>query len=311
MRIFRDPPSPRPEARAVVTIGNFDGVHLGHQALIERCRQVAQGTSPVAAITFEPSPRAWFDPASAPPRLTGPAQKLALLARTGVDLAWVMRFNGRSAALEADAFVREVLVESLAARHLVIGPDFRFGRGRVGDFELLAALGRKHGFSVEALAPVQAGGQTVSSTAIRAALAANDLELAERCLGRRYTLCGRVIRGLQLGRKLGYPTANVRPPAGNGALAGIFAVHARVDGGTWRPGVASLGRRPTVSDGEATLEVHLFDFDGDLYGRRLETRFDAWLREERRFEDLAALTAQMRKDEDEARVRLAAMTRED
>jgi len=295
----------------VVTIGNFDGVHLGHRALVDQCRRVAGDDGQVAVVTFEPSPRAWFDAASAPPRLTGPAQKLALLRAAGVDLAWVMRFNDRSAALGAEDFVREVLVDGLNARHVVIGPDFRFGRGREGDFARLASLGASLGFSVEALEPVLAGDQYVSSTAIRSALSDHDLDLARRCLGRRYGLCGRVVRGQRLGRKLGYPTANVHPPRGGGALAGIYAVHARVDGGDWRPGVASLGRRPAVGGGEPMLEVHLFDFDGDLYGRRLETRFEAWIREERNFDDLAALTAQMKNDENEARARLAATPLED
>ncbi|KAA9132544.1 bifunctional riboflavin kinase/FAD synthetase [Marinihelvus fidelis] len=311
MRFFRDPPDPGPDGPTVVTIGNFDGVHLGHQALIRRCRQVAGESGRVAVVTFEPLPRAWFSPDTAPPRLAGPAQKLALLQSAGVDLAWVMRFNGRSAALGADDFVTRVLVQGLAATHVVIGHDFRFGCGREGDFDRLRELGRAHGFGVEALAPVQVDGQTVSSTVVRAALTAGRFDQAAAALGRRYTLCGRVIRGRQLGRKLGYPTANVRPPRGGSPLAGIYAVHARVAGGPWRPGVASLGHRPAVGGGEALLEVHLFDFDGDLYGQRLETRFVEWIREERNFDDLAALTAQMNNDEDRARAILAAATPED
>lgn len=321
MRIFRDPKAARLSDGSVVTIGNFDGVHRGHQALIERCRERAGEHSgqqsgaelEVAVVTFEPLPRFWFDRQSAPPRLTGPAHKLALLASHGVDLAWAMRFNGALASMPAPEFVRRVLVEGLAARHLVLGGDFRFGRRREGGLDLLEDLGRVHGYTVEMLPSVEDGGKRISSTRVRAALAEGRFEDASRLLGRPFSLCGRVVAGQRLGRSLGYPTANLRRPDGKCPVAGVFAVRARVHGrgpdepgsGTWRDGVANLGVRPAVGGGEPLLEVHLFDFDGDLYGRRLETHFVAKLRDEAHFETLDALKSQMCQDEARAREWLA------
>lgn len=309
MRFFRDPPRLDPDSSSVVTIGNFDGVHVGHQALISRCRELARPGESVAVVTFEPLPRAWFDPASAPARITGPAQKLAALDKSGVDLAWMMRFNGRLAAMSAREFVEAVLVRGLRARHVLLGPDFRFGRGREGDVAQMSALGDALGFGVETLDPVQVGGKRVSSTGIREAMAAGKIRRAASWLGRPVTLCGRVVRGRRLGRELGYPTANVQLPRGGSPLNGIFAVRARVGAGTesdfWYDGVANVGHRPAAGGGDALLEVHLFDFDGGLYGRWLETRFVERLREEQDFPGLDALVAQMKQDETRARAVLA------
>ena len=304
MRFFRDLDHTGLSGGSVVTIGNFDGVHLGHRALLERCRVRAGTALDVALVTFDPLPGEWFHGAAAPPRLTGMAQKHVLLARAGVDLTWMMRFNGRLAAMPAPDFVQAILVGGLGARAVVVGGDFRFGNEREGDSALLRRLGQAWGFETEVMAAVEVGGERVSSTRIRAALSAGDLATAEALLGRPYSLCGRVVRGERLGRRLGYPTANIRPPRAACALGGVFAVQVREPGGRWRPGVASLGSRPAVGGRETLLEVHLFDFAGDLYGRRLETRFVAKLRDEADFPGLEALVAQMREDEQRARALL-------
>lgn len=310
MRIYRDPHAAVVSQSSVVSIGNFDGVHLGHQALLQRCGELRQPHQELAVVTFDPLPRFYFDRQSAPPRLTGPGQRLALLARGGVDLTWMMRFNARLAAMPAQDFVRQVLVRGLGASAVVVGDDFRFGRGREGTLDLLRGLGDEHGFSVHVHPPVVVDAQRVSSTAIRTALAGGDLRQAERWLGRPFSLCGRVVRGRQLGRTLGYPTANVRTADGKCPARGVFAVRARLRAagadGPWHDGVANLGVRPVVGGGEPFLEVHLFDFHGDLYAQRLETRLIGKLRDERNFDSLEALRTQMQQDEDKARALLGA-----
>ncbi len=305
MRVFRDHHHRGLSAASVVAIGNFDGVHRGHQALIARARELAAGDKAVAVVSFEPLPRAWFDSANAPPRLTGPAEKLRLLGAAGVDLAWLLRFNGALAGMSAHDFVAQILVGGLGARVVIIGEDFRFGKGREGDLERMRALGHEFGFEVAPVADVTDGDLRISSTAIRNALAAGEFDRAALLLGRPYSVTGHVIRGKQLGRTLGYPTANIRPWRGSIPLQGVYAVRARVDGGPWRDGVASVGVRPAVGGGETLLEVHLFDFDGDLYGRRLETRFLARLRGEEDFASLDALVKQMNNDASAARAVLA------
>jgi riboflavin kinase/FMN adenylyltransferase len=327
MRLYRDHHHAELCAASAVAIGNFDGVHLGHQALLRQARDCASATSQavpggpgprdpeapagdgkadVAVVSFEPLPRRFFTPDSAPPRLAGPADKLRRLAAHGVDLTWLLRFNGALAGMSAEAFVERILVRGLRARHVVIGEDFRFGRGREGDLQVMVELGRRHGFETIAVPAVTHDGTRISSTAIRAALAEGDLDRAEAMLGRPYSVTGHVVRGRQLGRDLGYPTANLRPWGGATPLEGVFAVRARTGLGTWRDGVASVGVRPAVGGGEPLIEVHLFDFDGDLYGQRLETRFLERLRGEENFDDLGALVAQMKKDESDARAILAA-----
>lgn len=288
-----------------MAIGNFDGLHRGHQALLHRCTELAGDGLDPAVVTFEPLPREWFDPKGAPARLYSARDKVLGLRRAGMDLIGLMRFNDRLARLEAEEFVERLLVGGLRARHVVIGDDFRFGHRRRGDRGLLESLGEQHGFDVHAMETVASGGERVSSTAVREALSSGDLDRARELLGRPYRLCGRVIQGQQLGRTLGYPTANVRPPGPRCALSGVFAVRARVNGGDWRPGVASLGNRPVVGGGETLLEVHLFDTREGLYGQFLETEFVARLRDEMNFEGLEALVAQMRRDEDLAREKLA------
>lgn len=296
MRVFRGIPA-RASHSTVLTIGNFDGVHRGHRALLARLTGLAQQAGlPAAVMTFEPNPREFFAPQSAPARLASLREKLQLLAECGVDQAYVCAFNQRFAALTADEFV-ERIVRGLGVRHLMIGDDFRFGKGRSGDFALLQQAGKEHGFGVEAMETLVHEGERVSSSAVREALDAGDLEHAERLLGRPYCISGRVIHGQKLGRKLGYATANIQLKRLKAPLSGIFVV--TVDGIAGRPleGVASLGVRPTVSaSGRPTLEVYIFDFEGDLYRAHLRVNFLHKLRDEAKFDSLEALTAQIARD---------------
>jgi riboflavin kinase/FMN adenylyltransferase len=288
----------RARGRCALTIGNFDGVHRGHRALVERVTAKARELDVTSCVlTFEPHPREFFAGAAAPPRLTRLRDKLALLDTLGVDRVHVARFDRRFAALPAARFVEDVLVRGLAPRWLLVGRDFRFGAGRAGDYAALRGFGERHGFEVEAMPDVLFDGVRVSSSAARAALAAGELAAAERLLGHPYTISGRVAHGAKLGRSLGFPTANIplrRPPP----LAGIFAVE--VDG--LGRGVASLGRRPTVNPVPLPLlEVHLFDWDGELYGRHLSVRFLKKLRDEEKFDGLQALRAAIACDAHQAR----------
>jgi len=294
---------------SVVTVGNFDGLHVGHQALIRRCRERAGTDRRVAVVTFEPLPQTWFNPERAPARLQGVAHKLTLLQQFGVDRVWMLRFNRQLADMPPERFVRELLVEGLCAGHVVVGEDFCFGQGRTGNAEVLATLGTEMGFTTEVLPPVEVAGQRVSSTAIRKLLAQGELDQAATLLGRPYSMLGRVGHGLRLGRDLGYPTANVHLGYRPVPLQGVFAVQARREGGRWHDGVASLGRRPAVGGGDLLLEVHLFDFSGELYNRRLETRFIQRIRDEADFERLEDLVAQMRQDAAQARAVLSGTDR--
>ena len=310
MRVCRDQDHRELAASAVVTVGVFDGLHRGHRALIDRARSLCRDGDVLALVTFEPLPLVILDPQRAPARLTGTRQKLELLRAAGVDLVWMMRFNRQLADTSAQAFAAQ-LKSGLNARRVVVGSDFRFGRRREGDFASLQALGGEFGFEAESLPPVLVDGLRVSSTAVRAALSQAKFGIAERLLGRAYTLSGRVVRGQALGRQLGYPTANLRLPEGPLPLSGIFAVRARIDEGPWRDGVANLGYRPAVGGGEALLETHLFEFDGDLYGRRMEVRFVEKLRDEAHFDHLDGLVAQMKNDEAQARLVLAGANNSD
>ena len=246
MRVIRDNPGRQLLQSSVVMIGNFDGVHRGHQSLIECSKSLAETGQPLVVVTFEPTPRAWFGPESAPARLISVRQKLELLADKGVDLVWLMRFNQALAAVAPDDFVSAVLVDTLAARQVVIGQDFRYGRARQGDTGSLTRSGEQLGFGVNIVPMLEIGGEVVSSTLIRDCLAAGDLDEASRLLGRPYCMKGRVIRGRQLGRKLGYPTANMKLAATPSPLGGVFAIRARWGSGAWCDGVANLGTRPAV-----------------------------------------------------------------
>lgn len=302
--LFRDigGRSPTP-AGSVVCIGAFDGLHRGHQALIGRARARARERDlPLVGLSFEPLPREFFMAAEPPPRLSLPAAKLAGLRGLGVDVVGFLRFNAAMVAMPAEAFVHEVLVTKLQAREVWVGPDFRFGHRRGGDLALLQRMGHELGFITQVLPLVAEAGERVSSTAVRAALAAADFDHATALLGRPYTIAGRVVRGQQLGRTLGYPTANLRFGGKRPPLQGIFATRVHGIGARPMPSVSSLGTRPTVEGKAPLLEVHVFDFAGELYARRIEVEFVAKLRDEIRFDDLPALIAQMDRDAAEARM---------
>jgi riboflavin kinase/FMN adenylyltransferase len=299
VRIHRGLPASadRPVA---LTIGNFDGIHRGHQALLLRLIEAADDLRlPPAVMTFEPHPREFFAPESAPPRLTSLRAKLEFFRAFGIASVFVARFDRDLASLPPPAFIADVLVTRLGVRWVLVGDDFRFGRARAGDVHTLRAHART--FSVEAMGTVEAEGQRVSSTAVRDALNAGDMERVTALLGRPYAIAGRVGHGEKLGRQLGFPTANIalkhRP-----ALSGIFAVKVHGLPGGSRAGVASLGVRPTVtSGGRPLLEVFVFDFDQPIYGRRVTVEFLHKLRDEARYPDLDALAAQIRTDVAQAR----------
>ncbi|QDX80840.1 riboflavin biosynthesis protein RibF [Denitratisoma sp. DHT3] len=282
----------------VLTIGNFDGIHRGHVAMLERLTAKARELGlPSTVMTFEPHPREVFTPDQAPARLTSLREKLVLLEGFGVDHVYLCHFDRQLAALTAEDFIRRIVVEGLQARHVIIGDDFRFGRGRAGNFEMLRAAGRDAGFGVEAMNTVDHDGLRVSSSAVRDALAAGQLELAAHLLGRPYGIAGRVCHGDKIGRTLGFPTANVQLKRKRVPLTGVYA--AMVAGLDKRhlPGAASIGVRPTLRDGlRPTLEVYLLDFDQDIYGAHVTVYFMHKLREEAKFESLDALQAQIALD---------------
>ena len=287
---------------SVACIGAFDGLHLGHRALLRHAQSRARSLGlPVVAVGFEPLPREYFARGAEPPRLMLPRAKVQGLRALGMDAVGLLRFDARLASRDAVDFVDTVLVDRLAAREVWVGPEFGFGRGRGGNLSTLKELGLSRGFTAGEIAPVLEGGERVSSTRIRAALVAGDFKAANRLLGRPCALGGRVVRGRQLGRTLGFPTANLRFGGHQPALTGIHAtwVHG-LDGPPW-PSVSSIGTRPTVGGVEPLLETHLFDFDGDLYGRHIEVEFVAKLRDEVKFDDLDALVVQMHRDAAEAR----------
>ena len=302
-RLFRDVEGgPLCPQGSVVCIGAFDGLHLGHRALVRhaaaRARTLGLAT---VALSFEPLPREFFAPADPPPRLTLARAKFEGLRELGADLVGLLRFDARLASMPAEDFVREVLARRLSAREVWIGPDFRFGKGRTGDFALLQTLGAELGFTAQSIAPVLVDGERVSSTRIRGALAGGDFDTVARLLDRRYAIAGRVVRGKQLGRTLGYPTANLRYGGKRPPLQGIFATRVHGVGDAPIASVSSFGTRPTVAGVEPLLEAHLFDFDGDLYRQRIAVEFIARLRDELTFTDLPALVAQMHRDAAQAR----------
>ena len=302
MQIFRGIPTHADQPTAL-TIGNFDGVHLGHQAMLDQlARAAAQRGVVCALMTFEPHPREFFSPDQAPTRLTSLREKLELLAGCGVQRVYVVRFDYDLARIEPQAFIERILVQGLAARWILVGDDFRFGARRLGDFDLLAAAGRRHGFEVERMPTYAVGGVRASSTAVRERLARGDMEGAAQLLGRAYSISGRVVHGDKLGAKLGFPTANVRLQHNRPPVMGIFAVEVAGLVPTPLQGAASLGVRPTVrSDLTPVLEVHLFDFDREVYGKRVQVRFLKKLRDEEKFPDLAALSAAIGRDVDSAK----------
>lgn len=301
MELIRGQHNLRPRHRGcVATIGNFDGVHLGHQAILRQLA-AAQRHLPALVITFEPQPQEFFAPDKAPARLTRLREKLLALAALGVGRVLVLKFDRRLAEMPAQRFVEELLLEKLDVRHLVIGDDFRFGRGREGDFALLERAGETYGFRVANTPSYEVDGARVSSTRVREALGRGELTLAARLLGRRYAICGRVVHGDKRGRILGFPTANVDLRRHAAPLAGVYVVTLQGMAEGPLPGVANVGYRPTIAGGREHLEVHLFDFAGDLYGRHVQVDFLYHLRAERRFESLEALQRQIGQDVRQAR----------
>lgn len=291
-----------------VTIGNFDGLHLGHQAMLTRLREVARARGlPTCVLSFEPHPREFFAPEQAPARLSTLREKAEYLDRLGIDRLHVLRFDGTLAALAPEAFIETVLGRTLQAEYVLVGDDFRYGARRAGDFALLRESGGALGFEAESLPTVAVAGERASSTAVRQALAAGDLAHAAHLLGRPYSISGRVMHGDKLGRVLGFPTANIRLKHNRPPLMGIFAILLYGLNGVALQGVASLGRRPTVKGANAVpvLEAHIFDFNADIYGRRVRVEFLAKLRDEEKYPDLDTLVAQIRRDVDDAKQFLA------
>ncbi|MCX7153153.1 MAG: bifunctional riboflavin kinase/FAD synthetase [Proteobacteria bacterium] len=291
-----------------LTIGNFDGVHRGHQVMLARLSAKARALGlRMGVLTFEPHPREVFTPQSAPTRLTSLREKFELLAAHGVEQVHVARFTTAFAALSPAQFIDKVLVRGLHTRALLVGDDFRFGARRAGDFALLRDAAAQHGFELEAMPTVEHAGERVSSSAVREALIRGDLARARELLGRPYSISGRVVHGEKLGRKLGFATANVRMRHNRPPLLGIYAVRTHGIGDHALDGVASLGIRPTVSDsGRAVLEVHLFDFSENLYGRHLRVEFLHKIRDEEKYSDLETLRLQIARDCDSAKQYLAA-----
>lgn len=298
MELIRGLHNIKPRHRGcVATIGNFDGVHLGHQSVVAQLAEVGQALAlPALVVTFEPQPLEYFQPDRAPARLTRLREKLRALARYAVDRVLVIEFNEHFAALDAQAFIEQILVQRLGVNYLVVGDDFRFGAGRKGDFALLQQAGQQHGFEVVDMHTFDIGGERVSSTRIREALAAGDMDSAALLLGRPYRMCGRVAHGDKIGRELGIPTANIHLHRKVSPLQGIYMVEVfGVDHRAW-PAAASVGTRPTVGGTRALLEVHLLDFSGDLYGRHLSVDFYSRIRGEEKFDTLEDLKARMQQD---------------
>ena len=310
MRLIRGLHNLRPGDRGcVATIGNFDGVHLGHRAVFRRL--LARGRAlglPATVITFEPQPMEFFAPDRTPARLTRLREKLKALADCGIARVMVLEFGPRLAAVAPPDFVRRLLLEGLGVRYLLVGDDFRFGQGRGGDYALLRSMGAAAGaagFEVEDQHTITQGDERISSTRVREALARGDLDQARRLLGRPYRMQGRVGHGDRRGRTIGFPTANLDLHRRVSPLRGVFAVRVHGLGGAPHPGVANIGTRPTVGGQGCRLEVHLFDFDQDLYGRHLEVEFSLRLRDEQRFDSFETLRRQIALDAAAARAFLA------
>lgn len=295
-----------PHQATVVTVGNFDGVHLGHQQLLRALKSYADAHQlATAVVLFEPQPKEFFMGADAPPRISTLRDKLMVLQALGIDWVWVVRFNSAFANQSPEDFIHRYLCAGLRAQHVVVGDDFRFGRQRLGDLALLKAVGAHQGFSAEGTDSFIAADQRVSSTAVRTALSDGDFRLAETLLGRPYALTGRVIHGQRLGRKLGFPTANIGLGPQRRAVNGVYSVWARVDGrGERIAGVANVGVKPSFSHLAPLLEVHLLDTQLDLYGHTLTVEFVQKIRDARKFAALIDLQTQIQKDTETARAQL-------
>lgn len=308
--VLRDPVRlPDGLSRPVLALGNFDGIHRGHAAVIGQMKDIAERMHrPCAVLTFEPHPADYFAKKSVVFRLTPQAEKALVLERLGVDGVIVLTFDAALATLEAEDFVKKILVERLGVSAVVIGYDFHFGKGRKGSPDFLREAGKRHGFEVVVIEKIVADRdgslEAVHSGATRAALEQGDVALARRLLGHKYFVAGPIVHGQKLGRELGFPTANIELDPSCALRHGIYAVRIEVDGVT-HEGVASWGTRPTVDDGKPLLEVFIFDFSGDIYGKTAEVGFVEWIRGEEKFDDLDALVARMNQDVAEARAILA------
>ncbi len=302
MQVFRGVPFHQ-AGPCALTIGNFDGLHRGHRAMLDRLvAEARRANLPPAVLTFEPHPRELFTPDAAPARLSSLREKLELLRDAGIARVYLAHFNRGFASLSAEAFAGEIVARQIGARYVLVGDDFRFGKGRAGDNRLLAIYGQQVGYLAEAMPEIAVDGRRASSTAVREALGSGDLALAEQLLGRPYRISGRVVHGAKLGRQIGFPTANIQVKHNRPPLTGIFVTE--VHGAADRPllGAASLGKRPTVDDsGRIALEVYLPDFSGDLYGRHLQVDFLHKLRDEAKYDGLEPLIAQIKLDVENAR----------
>jgi riboflavin kinase/FMN adenylyltransferase len=308
VKVKRGIPPSLPRTPCALTIGNFDGVHLGHQALLENLQSFAKEHDlQTCLLTFEPHPKEFFSPQNAPTRILNLRDKLEALKKTGVDLVVVEHFNANFAKKTPEEFVRDILVQGLNTKHIVIGDDFHYGSKRAGNIITLENAGKEYGFTVETISTVtDSKSERISSTALRSALKNGELEIAQKLLGRPYMISGHVIHGKKLGRNLGFPTLNLsvtnslhqRPPA----MTGIFVVQVHGLDDTPLPGVASLGFRPTVEDmGRVLLETHLFDFNKEVYGKVIRVEFLKKLRDEAKYSDLASLQKAIEADANAAR----------
>ncbi len=292
---------------SVATIGSYDGVHLGHRKLLESVLKKAHSSGlPSVVMSFEPTPKEYFSSSSPPARLMRFREKFEALADVGIDLFYCPRFDEQMKNIAADTFIRQLLIQSLNIRHLVIGDDFHFAKGRQGNIDQLQRAGKALAYDVHQIASVLENGERVSSTAIRRALWAGELDNASRLLGRHYRMSGKVIEGGHLGRELGFPTANVNLRRRQSAVMGIFAVRVSGLGAESLEAVASVGTRPTFGGTKPILEVHIFDFDDDIYGKYIHIDFVARLRSEVKFDEVKDLVEQMHRDAERARAILAA-----
>jgi riboflavin kinase/FMN adenylyltransferase len=303
MQIFRGTPRHSQRVPCALTVGNFDGVHRGHRALLARVTSAARARGLASAVmTFEPHPREFFAPQAAPMRISNLRDKLGALRDVGIGRVFIQHFNRRFAQLSATDFVEHILLDGCDVRWLLVGDDFRFGARRAGDNALLQRYSGQGRFELEQMPTFDDGGERISSTGVRTALAAGDLKRAERLLGRPYSISGRVLHGRKLGRSMGFPTLNLRIAHAHPAVHGIFAVNVHGIGPHPVPGVASIGLRPTVDDqGRWLLEAHLFDFAREIYGALVRVEFVQKLREEQKYETLDALATAIRRDAERAR----------
>jgi riboflavin kinase/FMN adenylyltransferase len=292
---------------AAIAIGNFDGVHLGHRALIQRARELAAATGALSvALTFDPHPATVLAPGHAPRMLTSIGRRVELLAEAGIDAVVIEPFTRELASASADAFIDDLVLGALRARAVVVGYDFNYGHGRTGSVAVLQAHGARAGVEVAIVPPVTVDGEIAASTKVRGFLRAGELARAERMLGRRWDVDGVVVHGAKRGRAIGVPTANITPSVELAVAPGIYAVTLAVEGGRPLPAVASLGTNPTfVDEGGLVLEVHVLDWNGDIYDRRVRTTFVARLRDEQKFDSVEALITQIQHDISDARASLS------